>query len=106
VLVLEDLRAYEPPKNKHKLSRKLSNWLRGSLYELLLYKAKRLNIKIRRVSARWTSSFCPRCGQLGQKIIDPSIKTVDKLGRFFSCPHCHYTADRDVIDSVNIYRMY
>ena len=105
-LVLEDLRSYEPPKNKRKLSRKLSNWLRGSLYEVLLYKAKRFDIRIKRISARWTSSYCPRCGMLGQKISDPSKKTVDKLGRYFSCPHCHYTADRDVIGSINIYRMY
>jgi IS605 OrfB family transposase len=105
-LVLEDLRSYEPPKNKRNLSRKLSNWLRGSLYEKLLYKAKQFGINIKRVSARWTSSYCPRCGMLGQKIIDPSNKTVDKLGRYFYCPHCQYTADRDVIGSVNIYRMH
>ncbi len=105
-LVLEDLRSYDPPKNKRKLSRKLSNWLRGSLYEVLLYKAKQFDINIKRVSARWTSSYCPRCGIMGQKISDPSKKTVDKLGRYFLCPHCHYTADRDVIGSVNIYRMY
>ena len=51
-------------------------------------------------------SYCPRCGAKGQKIGDPSTKTVDKLGRFFSCPRCHYTADRDYIASINIYRMY
>ncbi|MFX1286461.1 MAG: RNA-guided endonuclease TnpB family protein [Promethearchaeota archaeon] len=106
ILVLEDLRTYDPPKNKHSLSRKLSNWLRGSIYEVLLYKAKRLGITIKRVSARWTSSYCPRCGTKGQKIRDPHSKTVDPLGRFFLCPHCDYTADRDYIASINIYRMY
>ena len=105
-LVLEDLRSYDPPKNKRKLSRKLSNWLRGSLYKMLLYKAKRFGIKIMRVSARWTSSYCPRCGMLGQKVSDPSTRTVNKLGRYYYCPHCQYTADRDVIGSVNIYRMH
>ncbi len=105
-LALEDLRTYEPPKNKRKLSRKLSSWLRGSLYEVLLYKAKQFGIRIKRVTARWTSSYCPRCGTKGQKIRDPHSLTVDPLGRFFSCPHCHYTADRDYIASVNIYRMY
>lgn len=105
-LVLEDLRNYEPPKNKRKLSRKLSNWVRGSLYEALLYKAKRFGIRIKRVGARWTSTYCPRCGAKGQKIIDPSCKVAEKLGRYFSCPHCHYTADRDYIASINIYRMY
>ncbi len=105
-LVLEDLRNYDPLKNKCKLSRKLSNWLRGSLYRALIYKAKRFGIKITRVSARWTSSYCPRCGAKGQKIDDPSTKTLNKLGRYFSCPRCLFTADRDYIASINIYRMY
>ena len=95
--LLEDLRAYDPPKNRRKLSRKLSNWLRGSLYETLLYKEKRVGIHIKRVSVYWTSSYCPRCGTKGQKIYDPSSKAVDNRGRFFSCPRCHYTADRDYI---------
>lgn len=105
-LVLENLRTYEPPKSKGKLSRKLSNWLHGSLYEAILYKANRFGIRIKRVSARWISSYCPRYGVKGHKIGDPSNKTVNKLGRFFSFPHCHYTADRDYIASLNIYRMY
>ncbi|MFX0205274.1 MAG: zinc ribbon domain-containing protein [Candidatus Hodarchaeota archaeon] len=105
-LVLEDLRSYKPPKSKHILSRKLSNWLRGSLYETLLYKAKRIGIRIKRVSASWTSGYCPRCGVKGREISDPSIKTVSRLGRYFFCPCCLYTADRDYIVSINIYRMY
>ncbi len=105
-LVLEDLRSYNPPKNKRSLSRKLSNWLRGSLYKVLLYKAKRVGIEINRVNAQWTSRYCPRCGTKGQKIGDPNSKISDQLGRFFSCPSCYYTADRDYIASVNIYRMY
>ena len=105
-LVLEDLRNYAPPKNLRKLSRKLSNWLRGSLFEAIVYKAKRFGIRIIRVNAHWTSSYCPRCGFKGQKINNPSNKTVNKLGRFFFCPNCLYTADRDYIASVNIYRMF
>ncbi|MFX0209644.1 MAG: zinc ribbon domain-containing protein [Candidatus Hodarchaeota archaeon] len=105
-LVLEDLRSYNPPKHKRKLSRKLSNWLRGSLYEILVYKANRLGIRVKRVLARWTSSSCPRCGQKGKKIRDPCSKTVVKKGRFFYCPHCHYSADRDYLGALNIYRMY
>lgn len=105
-IVLEDLRSYEPPKHKRKLSRKLSNWLRGSLYDILVYKAKRFGIQIKRVLARWTSSYCPRCGQKGTKIRDPWSKFVVKEGRFFYCPHCRFSADRDYIGSINIYRMY
>ncbi len=104
-LILEDLRTYEPPKNKRKLSRKLSNWLRGSLYEILLYKAKQFGIKIHRVSPRWTSSYCPRCGQKGRKIIDSRSMRFNKRGRMFHCLSCSYLADRDYIAAINIYRM-
>jgi len=105
-IVLEDLRTYEPPKHLRKLSRKLSNWLRGALYELLKYKAKRCGIKIVRVNPRWTSSYCPRCGAKGTKISEPRTRQVIKRGRFFYCRACSYLADRDYIAAVNIYRMY
>ena len=105
-IVLEDLRNYEPPKHRRKLSRKLSNWLRGALYELLRYKAKRFGIKLVRVNPRWTSSYCPRCGAKGVKISEPRTRQVVKSGRFFHCPCCTYIADRDYIAAINIYRMY
>ncbi len=104
-VVLEDLRTYEPPKNKRKLSRRLSNWLRGSLYELLCYKAKRFGIKIQRVSPRWTSSYCPRCGQKGWKITDSRTRSKNSKGRMFHCPACGFLADRDYIAALNVYRM-
>jgi IS605 OrfB family transposase len=105
-VVLEDLRTYEPPKNKRKLSRKLSNWLRGSLFTLLFYKAKHFGLTIRRVSPRWTSSYCPRCEQKGLKITDPRTRCKNPKGRMFHCPSCGFLADRDYIAALNIYRMY
>ncbi len=105
-LVLEDLRTFEPPKNKRKLSRKLSTWLRGSLFEILIYKAKRAGITVKRVNSSWTSNYCPRCAQKGLKITEPILRKENKKGRFFHCPHCSFTADRDYIAAVNIYRMY
>ncbi len=106
IMVLEDLRTYEPPKHKRKLSRKLSNWLRGSLYDILCYKAKRLGITIRRVSPRWTSSYCPRCGQKGWKITESRTRGKNPKGRMFQCSSCAFLADRDYIAALNIYRMY
>jgi len=105
-LVLEDLRNYEPPKHRRKLSRRLSNWLRGALYDILKYKAQRLGIKLVRVNPRWTSSYCPRCGAKGEKISDPRARQVIKRGRFFYCSSCTYLADRDYIAAINIYRVY
>jgi IS605 OrfB family transposase len=105
-IVLEDLRNYQPPKQLRKLSRKLSNWLRGSLYEILKYKAQRYGIKLARVNPRWTSSYCPRCGVKGAKINDPRNRQLLKRGRFFYCGACSYLADRDYIAAVNIYRVH
>jgi len=105
-IVLEDLRNYEPPKHKRKLSRKLSNWLRGALYQILSYKAQRFGIKIARINPRWTSSYCPRCGAKGEKISDPRTRKAIKRGRFFHCTSCSYLADRDYIAAINIYRKY
>jgi putative transposase len=105
-IVLEDLRNYQTPKHRRKLSRKLSNWLRGALYELLKYKAQRCGIKLVRVNPRWTSSYCPRCGAKGVKISEPRTRQVIKSGRFFYCEGCSYLADRDYIAAVNIYRVY
>jgi IS605 OrfB family transposase len=105
-IVLEDLRTYEPPKHRKKLSRKLSNWLRGALYDLLSYKAKRVGIKLVRVNPRWTSSYCPRCGVKGEKIREPRSRQVITRGRFFQCRACCYLADRDYIAAINIYRVY
>jgi len=105
-IVLEDLRNYQPPKHGRKLSRKLSNWLRGAIYEILMYKAKRFGIKIARVNPRWTPSYCPRCGAKGEKISEPRTRQVIKSGRFFHCSVCSYLADRDYIAAVNIYRVH
>ncbi|MHA2306086.1 MAG: RNA-guided endonuclease InsQ/TnpB family protein [Candidatus Hodarchaeales archaeon] len=105
-IVLEDLRSYDPPKHLRKLSRKLSNWFRGALYDLLAYKAKRVGIKLTRVLAWWTSSYCPRCGKKGSKIRDPESQIPLKEGRFFFCLQCQFSADRDYAGSLNIYRMY
>ncbi len=105
-IVLEDLRTYQPPKHKRKLSRKLSNWLRGALYDILKYKAKHFGIRIVRVNPRWTSSYCPRCGAKGEKISDPRSRHAIQRGRFFQCSACCYLADRDYIAAINIYRVY
>ena len=105
-IVLEDLRNYEPPKHRRKLSRKLSNWLRGAFYKILSYKATRVGITLVRINPRWTSSYCPRCGAKGEKISDPRTRHVIKRGRFFYCGTCSYLADRDYIAALNIYRKY
>ena len=105
-IVLEDLRSYHPPRGQGVSSRKLSEWLRGAVYEVLTYKAALDGIAVRRVNPRYTSSYCPRCGKKGRKISDPRRRRRTVRGRFFHCPHCHFVADRDYVGALNVYRRY
>ncbi|MHA2298899.1 MAG: RNA-guided endonuclease InsQ/TnpB family protein [Candidatus Hodarchaeales archaeon] len=105
-IALEDLRTYSPPKGKGTLSRRLNNWLRGILIEILTHKAKKVGIRVITVPAYWTSSYCPRCGKKGKKVATTRSKKAIKTGRFFWCPHCHFRGDRDYTGALNVYRVY
>jgi transposase len=105
-IALEDLRTLGPPKGQGALSRRLNNWLRGTLIELITHKAKKIGIHVTTVPAHWTSTYCPRCSKKGKKVATPcSIKGNDR-GRFFWCPHCQFRGDRDYIGALNVYRVY
>ena len=103
-IVIEDLRNYKPPRGKRSWSRRLSYWLRGRITVLLEYKCQELGIKLVKVCPWNTSSHCPRCTTKGLKVKGPNNLVEDKCGRFFHCPECGFTADRDYIAAVNIYR--
>ena len=105
-IAIEDLRFYQPPKGMSKLSRKLSNWIRGLFKAILESKAKQHGLQIIAVNPAYTSSYCPRCSKKGLKIREPQFKWVDTKGRYFYCPHCYYCADRDYVGALNIYRVY
>lgn len=105
-IVLEDLRAIQPLKNRKKWSRRLSNWFHGLLAHTLSYKAELIGIALKFVNPRGTSSYCPRCGCQGQKIENPSTKKVNTLGRAFYCQNCLFVGDRDYVGSLNVYRLY
>jgi len=105
-IAIEDLRFYQPPKGMSKLSRKLSNWIRGLFNAILESKAKQHGLQIIAVNPAYTSSYCPRCSKKGLKIREPGFKWVDTKGRYFYCPHCHYCADLDYVGALNIYRVY
>jgi len=105
-IALEDLRTYSPPKGKGTLSRRLNNWLRGMLVEMITRKAKKIGIRVTTVPAHWTSTYCPRCGKKGKKTTTTSSTKANKKGRFFWCPHCQFRGDRDYIGALNVYRVY
>ncbi|NVL92119.1 MAG: IS200/IS605 family element transposase accessory protein TnpB [Desulfobacterales bacterium] len=104
MILLEDLRSFNPPKGKKNVSRRLNNWLRGRISDLLTYKCKQVGLQLLKVNPWQTSTICPRCGQRGKKIKDPTSHIEKKTGRFFSCTHCGFQADRDYIATLNVYR--
>jgi len=104
-IVLENLGSFEAPAGG-KWSRRLNNWLRGSLFISLEERGIRSGWKVKKVNPRGTSSYCPRCAKRGRKVINYTSIEQNDYGRCFYCPHCHYRADRDYIGALNIYRMY
>ena len=106
IIAIEDLRFYQPPKGMSRLSRKLSNWIRGVFKSILQFKAQQQGIQIVAVNPAYTSTYCPRCSKKGFKIRESAFKWIDPKGRYFYCPHCQYCADRDYVGALNIYRVY
>ena len=105
-IVFEDLRSFEPPKGLKTLSRRLSEWFRGSLVTSIDQASQFFGWKVHRVNPHGTSSYCPRCGCKGLKVRSSTSLLQDNYGRQFYCPHCHYRADRDYVGALNIYRMF
>lgn len=95
----------EPPHGKQRLSRRLSQWLRERIPELLTYKCQEAGIRLETVNPWGTSSYCPRCGQKCQKVHAPNDFTVDSKGCCLHCDHCHFTVDRDYVGALNLYRV-
>ncbi len=103
-IVIEDLRDYKPPRGRRNWSRRLSEWLRGRIAFLLEYKCQTKGLTLQKVCPWNTSSHCPRCTTKGVKVKGPNNPLEDKRGRWFHCPQCGFTADRDYIAAINIYR--
>jgi len=103
-IAIEDLRSYKPPRGKRSWSRRLSEWLRGRIALNLEHKCQENGLTLQKVCAWNTSTHCPRCTAKGTKVKGPNNLLEDKCGRFFHCPECGFTADRDYIAAVNIYR--
>ncbi len=104
-ILLEDLRTYTPSRGKRKTSRKQNDWFRGKLLEILKYKSQEVSINIRTVPPFNTSCHCSRCGNKNSlKVKGPNNLTPSKKGRWFYCPDCGFSADRDYNAALNIYR--
>jgi transposase len=106
IIILENLGSLGPPKGAKQLSRRLSNWIRGRVSQLLTYKSPTAGLYFFKVNPWGTSSYCPRCGIRGLKVRAPNDFTISKKGRFFHCPSCRFNADRDYVGALNIYRVF
>ena len=104
IIVIEDLRDYKPPRGKRSWSRRLSQWLRGRIASLLENKCLERGLTLQKVCPWNTSTHCPRCTIKGVKVLGPNNSIEDLKGRWFICHQCGFSADRDYIAAINIYR--
>jgi len=104
-IILEDLRSFSPKKGRKKWSRQLNEWLRGQITNQLEDKGKEEGLLIKKVNPWGTSNHCARCANSkGQTITGANNVLQKKNGRWFYCPECGFTADRDYNAALNIYR--
>lgn len=92
VIVLEELGLAFMLRNE-KLARAAHDVGLGMFREILDYKAIQAGVTVFTVNPRQTSQKCSTCGELVPK--DLSV-------RVHGCPHCGFTADRDVNAALNI----
>lgn len=76
-----------------KLSRVAHDVSLGLFYQFLDYKAIEAGVRVVKVNPHNTSQTCSQCGTIVEK--DLSV-------RVHHCPHCGFTADRDVNAALNI----
>jgi len=103
-IIIEDLRSYKPLQGKRSWSRRLSEWLRGRIANLLENKCQERRLTLQKVCPWNTSTHCPRCTIKGVKVLGPNNSIEDLKGRWFICHQCGFSADRDYIAAINIYR--
>ncbi len=91
-VVLEDLDITFMLRNGN-LSRAAYDVALGIFYDILSYKAFEAGVAVMAVDPRYTSQECSGCGEIVPKALSV---------RVHQCPHCGFTADRDVNAALNI----
>lgn len=101
VFVLEDLKGVSfDTKNLYRTKqgkRELTSWSFYQLEEFLTYKAESIGSKVIKVSPRYTSQRCPKCG-----IIDKTQRKHNK--HEYQCL-CGYHSNDDRVGAMNIYQL-
>ena len=91
-LAFEDLNIKGMMKNRH-VAKSIADAGWGQLVQFMAYKAERAGRVVVQVDPQYTSQNCSHCDKLVPKTLSE---------RIHRCPHCGYTADRDVNAALNI----
>ena len=109
ILLFERLRKIKPgPGSKsRRMNRRRANQLRGKINEHAKDKAYIHQIVTVEVNPHGTSQHCSKCGAKGERFSYRGGKRiVEKWGKLFCCPVCHYEANADFNASVNVHRAF
>jgi transposase len=109
VLLFERLRKIKPgPGSKsRRMNRRRANQLRGKIRAHAKDKAYVQQVVTVEVNPHGTSQYCSRCGAKGERFSYRGGKRiVEKWGKLFWCPVCHYEANADFNASVNVHRSF
>jgi transposase len=109
ILLFERLRTIKPgPGSKsRRMNRRRANQLRGKINDHAKDKAYLHQIVTVEVNPHGTSQYCSRCGAKGERFSYRGGKRiVEKWGKLFCCPVCHYEANADHNASVNVHRSF
>ena len=109
ILLFERLRKIKPgPGSKsRRMNRRRANQLRGKINQHARDKAYVHQVVTVEVNPHGTSQYCSRCGAKGERFSYRGGKRiVEKWGKLFWCPVCHYEAHADFNASVNVHRSF
>ena len=109
LLLFERLRKIKPgPGSKsRRMNRRRANQLRGKINQHARDKAYAQGVVTVEVNPHGTSQYCSRCGAKGERFSYRGGKRiVEKWGKLFWCPVCHYEAHADFNASVNVHRSF
>jgi hypothetical protein len=109
ILLFERLRTIKAGQasKSRRMNRRRANQLRGKIREHAKDKAYVQQVVTVEVNPHGTSQYCSRCGAKGERFSHRGGKRiVEKWGKLFWCPVCHYVANADFNASVNVHRSF
>ena len=100
LFVLEDLTGIRSATEKVLVKDRYVSvsWSYYDLEQKLIYKANEYHQKVVKVSPKYTSQTCPKCGHIDKN-------NRDKHNHIFCCKNCGYKSNDDRIGAMNLYRM-